>query len=332
MKLFKSLLLVAAIAGLFTSCSDEGYWDAYNTKSTTTYSFMQKSNNFNLGATDTLPDIKVTVNRNTNRGNVTLPLNVQFNSNIMSVDSANIMPKDTADITSQDNVVVIFNEGEYTADLIINVDEARIQKGFNYEAKVSFLVDSLNFFEHNYSISGNKSFTLTFVQNYTWIPVGNVKYTEALVSAFYGVQNLTYSVPAEQAKENHEYIRLIDPYGKAWPYNPNFSAVDNQKHYMTFNCAEDGVVYMDGIHYSGIEMSDGELRFMSMAYYYMQNGKSYEEVKADGYCGTLSEDLVITFPAGTILISEANYNGGAWYQSNKTGEFAVDLSTAELLE
>ena len=101
---------------------------------------------------------------------------------------------------------------------------------------------------------------------------------------------------------------------------------------MTFNCEDPEGVYMDGIHNSGIQMSDGELRFMSMAYYYMQGGKSFEDVKAEGFCGTLSDDLVITFPAGTLLISEANYNGGAWYQSNKTGEFAVDLSTANLLE
>lgn len=316
MKLYKSFLLVAAVAGLFSSCSDEGYWDAYDTQAETTYSIGQPSNSFKLKATDTLTQVVVTFQRNKNNTTDTIPLSIKANSDIISV--------------AQDYTV--FESGKYTSDLVINIDNDNIVMGYNYQAVIEFVVDSVKFFEHNYSLTGNNKYTLTFIKDYTWVPIGNVQYTEGLVSAFYGVQNLTYSVPAEQAAENHGYIRLIDPYGKAWPYNPNFSAVDNQQHYMTFNCEDPEGVYMDGIHYSGIEMSDGELRFMSMAYYYMQGGKSFEDVKAEGFCGTLSNDLVITFPAGAMLISEANYNGGSWYQSNKTGEFAVDLSTAELLE
>ncbi|MBR3877508.1 MAG: hypothetical protein IKJ23_04930 [Bacteroidaceae bacterium] len=316
MKLYKSFLLVAAFVGLFTSCSDESYWDAYDTQEETTYSIAQPSNSFKLKATDTLTQVVVTFQRNKNNTTDTIPLSIKANSGIISV--------------AQDYTV--FESGKYTSDLVINIDNDNIVMGYNYQAVIEFLVDSVKFFEHNYSLTGNNKYTLTFIKDYTWVPVGDVQYTEGLVSAFYGVQNLTYSVPAEQAAENHGYIRLIDPYGKAWPYNPNFSAVDNQKHYMTFNCEDPEGVYMDGIHYSGIEMSDGELRFMSMAYYYMQGGNSFEDVKAAGFCGTLSDDLVITFPAGAMLISEANYNGGAWYQSNKTGEFAVDLSTANLLE
>lgn len=331
MKLFKSLLLVAAIAGLFTSCSDEGYWDAYNTKSTTTYSFMQQSNNFNLGATDTLPDIKVTVNRNTNRGNVTLPLNVQFNSNIMSVDSANIMPKDTANITSQDNVVVIFNEGEYTADLIINVDKARIQKGFNYEAQVSFLVDSLNFFEHNYSISGNKSFTLKFVQNYTWVSIGKCLYTDDVVDApgFGLPQIVTYEVETEQAVENHSIIRLKNAYGAIYPYNAPGDYDTNKNYYITINAEDPEGVYIDGWCEMGMDWGYGMFSVTSYGYYMMAAGYDFEAVKAAGYMGTLDEDLCITFPVKGLVMQMADW--GMTY-ANKNGACKIDLSTTELLE
>ena len=157
MKLYKSFLLVAAVAGLFSSCSEDGYWDAYDTKSTTTYSFAQSANNFTLLSSDTLPDIKVTVNRNTNKGNVTLPLDIKVNSNIITADTN----------------VVVFEDGKYTAEFALNVNEEAIVMGNEYTAEVSFLVDSLNFFEHNYSISGNNKFTLNFIKDYTWIDAGS---------------------------------------------------------------------------------------------------------------------------------------------------------------
>lgn len=157
MKLYKSFLLVAAVAGIFSSCSEDGYWDAYDTKSTTTYSFAQSANNYTLLSSDTLPDIKVTVNRNTNKGNVTLPLDIKVNSNIITADTN----------------VVVFEDGKYTAEFALNVNEEAIVMGNEYTAEVSFLVDSLNFFEHNYSISGNNKFTLNFIKDYTWIDAGS---------------------------------------------------------------------------------------------------------------------------------------------------------------
>lgn len=325
MKLYKLFLMGAAVAGIFSSCSEDGFWDAYDTTSTATYSFTTKSNSYNLLPSDTLPDLKVTVNRNTNDKDVAIPLNININNDIITLDT-------NAIVTKNDTSYIVFKKGEFYKDINIYVDDSNLKKGFEYKAELSFLVDSVDFFEHNYSISGNKSYVLTFLQDYTWVPVGNVQYTEGLINAFYNVQDLTYKVAAEQAVENHAYIRLVDPYGKAWPYNGSFSAVDNAKHYMTLNCEDADGVYIDGIHNSGIEMADGELRFVSLAYYYMMNGYSFDEVKGKGLCGTLDENYVITFPAGAILICEANYNGGAWYNSNKKGTFAIDLSTATLLE
>jgi hypothetical protein len=69
-----------------------------------------------------------------------------------------------------------------------------------------------------------------------------------------------------------------------------------------------------------------------MAYYYMTKGQSLEDVKAAGHCGTLDENLCITFPAGAMLVSMADYNGGGLYASNKNGLFKVDLSTTTIAE
>lgn len=315
MKLYKSFLLVAAVAGLFSSCSEDGYWDAYDTKSTTTYSFTQSANNYTLLATDTLPDIKVTVNRNTNKGNVTLPLNVQFNSDIMSVDTN----------------AVIFNEGEYTADLFINVDKARIKKGFNYKAEVSFLVDSLNFFEHNYSISGNNSFTLTFAQNYTWLSIGKCLYTDDVVnSPGFGLPEIvTYEVETEQALENPSIIRLKNAYGKIYPYNAPGDYDTSKDYYITINAEDPEGVYIDGWCEMGMDWGYGMFSVTSYGWYMMDGGYSFDVVKANGLFGTIDENLVITFPVKGLVMQMADW--GMTY-ANKNGAAKIDLSTTSIAE
>ena len=315
MKIYKSFLLAAAFVGMFTSCSDKGYWDAYEAESDNTYSFTQSGNTYKLGGNDELHQVVVTLQRSNNDTNDTIPLNVKLSSNIMSVANE-----------------AIFEAGKYTSDVIINVNNENIQIGVNYTAELSFLVDSVKFFEHNYSVSGHNSYKLSFVKEYTWVPVGTALYREGLVGLFFGVENVVYEVAVEQAVEEHGYIRLVNPYGAAYPYNSPGDYDTKQKHYMTLNCVDPEGVYIDGYHYSGMDWGYGEFIFASIAYYYMQKGNPFEAVKAAGYCGTINEDLVITFPAGGILIAMANYNNGGLYQTNKTGAFAIDLSTADLLE
>ena len=157
MKLYKSLLLVAAVAGLFSSCSEDGYWDAYDTKSNTTYSFAQSANSYSLTPADTFTNVTVTVNRNTNKGAVTLPVNLAVSSDIITADTN----------------VVVFQDGSYTTDFSININSDAIVLGKQYKAELTFVVDSLNFYEHNYSISGNNKYTLSCLIDYNWVSAGD---------------------------------------------------------------------------------------------------------------------------------------------------------------
>ena len=315
MKLYKSLLLVAAVAGLFSSCSEEGYWDAYDTKSTATYSFEQSANSYSLTAADTLPDLKVTVNRNTNKGEVAVPLNLNFNSDIITVDTN----------------VVIFKDGEFKKDLIINVDESKIVKGFNYKAEISFLVDSVNFFEHNYSISGNNKFTLSFIQKYTWNSIGKALLTDDVVtSPGFGLPQLPpYAVEAEQAAEAPYLIRLKNAYGAAFPYNEPGDYDTKKDYYITFNCEDAEGVYIDGWCEMGMDWGYGMFSVTSYGYYLMANGYSFEEAKATGMMGTLDSDLCITFPVKGLIMEMANWGKA---NANKNGTFKVDLSTTAIAE
>ena len=309
-------MAIALTAGFFASCSTEGVWDAYDTTSEPTYSFEQKASNFVLTPVDTVNQVVVKVFRNNTNGNVTLPLDVKLNNTIMTYDTA----------------AVTFENGKDFAEFIIDVDYANIALGAKYTANIAFVVDSVNYFEHNESLTGNKATSVSIQVEYNWQSIGKALYTEDLVTTFFSVQNLTYEVEAEQAVENPNIIRLVDPYGAAFPYNEPGDYDTSKKHYMVFNCEDPEGVYMDGYHASGMDWGYGEFTFASIAYYYMTKGNSFEAVKAAGYMGTLDENLCITFPAKTMLISMADYNNGGLYTSNVYGKFKVDLSTTTIAE
>ena len=307
------MFAVAAIA--FCSCSEEGYWEPYDTQSVPTYSFAQSSNSYSLTGLDSLPEVVVSVYRNNEKGDVAIPISVSLSDeNVMSIDTA----------------VVYFKAGKSVAEFIIKIDESQIVVGKNYTANLALVVDSVNFFEENYSITGNRTYKLTFVKNYNWLPAGKALYTDDLVTCFFNLPHLvTYEVEVEKAEGNPAVIRLVDPYGAAYPYNAPGDYDTSKKHYMTFNMEDPEAVYFER-HYSGMDWGYGEFIFLSMAGYYLEKGNPLEAIKAAGYCGTLV-DNVVTFPAGAVLVGMAGYNNGGLYQGNN-GSFKLDLSTADLSE
>jgi hypothetical protein len=258
----------------------------------------------------------VKVFRNNTNGNITLPLDVKVSHDILTYDTA----------------AVTFENGKDFAEFIIDVDYASIALGTKYTANIAFVVDSLNYFEHNASLTGNNSASISLQVEYNWQSIGKAIYTEDLITTFFNAPNVAYEVEAEQAVENPNIIRLVDPYGAAFPHNAPGDYDTSKMHYMLFNCEDPEGVYIDGYHDSGMDWGYGEFTFASIAYYYMTKGNSFEAVKAAGYCGTLDESLCITFPAKAMLISMADYNNGGLYASNNNGLFKVDLSTTTLAE
>ncbi len=314
MKLYKSLFMTVLAAVAFTSCNDEGYWEKADLQSVPTYSFAQASNTYSLSGTDALPQVAVEVYRNNENGNVTIPVSVSLSDEtVMSVDAA----------------TVSFEDGKSVAEFIIKIDESKIQIGKNYTANLALVPDSVDLFEENLSISGNSTFKLTFSKAYSWTSAGTALYTEDMVGTLFGVENVTYEVAVEKAIGNPAVIRLVDPYGAAYPYNAPGDYDTSKKHYMTVNMEDPEGVYFE-IHYSGMDWGYGEFFFHSMAGYYLERGNPLEAIKAAGYCGTFV-DNVVTFPAETLLMGMADYNGGGLYPGG-TGAFKIDLSNADLSE
>ena len=307
-------MAIALTAGFFASCSEEGVWDAYDTTSEPTYSFEQKASNYVLTPVDTVEQVVVKVFRNNANGNVTLPLDVTVSHDILTYDTA----------------AVTFENGKDFAEFVINVDYANIALGTKYTASVAFVVDSLNYFEHNASLTGNNSTSISIQVEYNWQSIGKALYTEDVAgSPGFGLDCLTYEVEVEQAVENPNIIRMKNAYGAAFPYNEPGDYDTKKDYYITFNCEDPEGVYIDGWCEMGMDWGYGMFSMTSYGYYLMANGNSFDQVKAAGYMGTLDENLCITFPVKGLVMQMADW--GMAY-ANKNGAFKLDLSTTTIAE
>lgn len=164
-------MTMVAVAGLFCSCSEDECWDKYHFEKTQ-YSFAQAAQSYNeLSSADTIPTLAFTVYRSDAKGEVTIPVNVMFSDTIMSV--------------STDSVT--FADGETSASLVVNVDNANVVVGTAYKAQATIAVDSVNIFDDNLSVSGPTTATISFKKNYEWTEwapygVGTYVYGEILFS------------------------------------------------------------------------------------------------------------------------------------------------------
>jgi hypothetical protein len=307
MKFNKSYLVMAmaAMAGLFTSCSEDGSWDAYDMTSEKTYSFEQKTMNYEISASDSLSQITVNVFRSNAEGNDTLPLNVVLNNDIMTCDT-----------------FVVFNNGEANAKFLIGVDQARIENGKKYTANISFLTDSI------VSLTGNASTSISLQMSYTWEPIGTAIYTDDAITPFFKVESLTWEVEAEKVV-GLDIIRLKNVYGAGYAYNEPGDWDDSKDYYIVFNCVDPEGVYIDGWCDTGLDWGYEMFSITSYGWYMMNQGYPFEQVKAAGYMGTIDENLVITFPVKGLVASMPGL--GTTY-GNNNGAFKLDLSTTTLAE
>ena len=306
-------MAIALTAGFFASCSEEGAWDAYDTTSEPTYSFEQKTSNYVLTATDTLYQVAVKVFRNNANGNVTLPLDVNVNSNILTYDTA----------------AVTFENGKDYAEFIVNVDYDNIKAGTKYTADIAFVVDSLNYFEHNASLTGNNSASVSIQLDYTWESIGKAVYTDDALTAFYRLPDFPVVEVDAEIAVGTSVIRIKTPYAAQYPYNEPGDFDTTKDYYIVFDCTDPEGVYIDGWCETGLNWGYGMFSMTSYGYYMMANGYPFETVKAAGLMGTLDENLCITMPVKGLVVKMPD--AGTTY-GNTSGAFKLDLSTTTLAE
>lgn len=246
MKLFKSFLLVAAVAGIFASCSDEGYWNEYNFKNET-YSFEQGSHSYSLKGTQQLDSVVVTVYRSTTKGNADVPTILKANSDIISVA----------------DTVAHFTDGSSKTEIVIAIDNSNIVIGKDYKAEISFDVPA-----EQLSISGSNTYTLTFVKEYNWVKAGSGIWA----SSFSGEQ---FAVEFEIAEgyENGYYCRVA-PYKKSY-YIPFFLDENADAVECPANNYDTGVTYAGAalvFHHNPAGSYGAYCSFANDGNYYQLNG------------------------------------------------------------
>lgn len=150
--------------------------------------------------------------------------------------------------------------------------------------------------------------------------IGKVQYREDIVSTGYGFPNVVYEVELQENSITPGIYRLVNPYGKAFPYSNTGSYDTSKDYYLTIDARDPKGVYISyPAQYTGFDMGEGEIAITSYAGYMMGGGKTLEDAKALGVCGTLENDI-ITFPARSLLIA---FKGSTSLYYASTGAFAL---------
>lgn len=227
-------------------------------------------------------------------------------------------------VTKPDNSIftipnsVSFAPGEASAKLTISYDPANVVYG-NYEDITLSIADA-----NMATIYGLSSYSFKAGAT-AWVDYGTALYREDLVGTWFGVENLIYEVPIQKNIVEEGYYRLVNPYGKPYPYNEPGDYDDKTDSYMTINATDPDFVYVEESP-TTMDWSYGAFSMISVVQFYMDNGYELDFIKQNvpQYFGTLKNG-VITMPAGSMLISMANYANGGYYDSNNNGLFAIAL-------
>jgi len=141
-------------------------------------------------------------------------------------------------------------------------------------------------------------------------------------------------VDIERNKNNPNIIRIVNPYNsKNWP--DGYDGWDLPgNYYININMEDPNGVYIEESAL-GVQLSpeDGPINISSLAYDFLSEGYSIEQIKQIGVAGTL-KDGVITFPGAGLLIEFQNRPGYMYtnwdfnipvYNYNDAGERSFNL-------
>lgn len=161
-----------------------------------------------------------------------------------------------------------------------------------------------------------------------WKSLGMGRYRDDLITTFYIVDNYEFEVEIQESNSRPGLYRLVSPY-KNYPVSPATFEGDT---YMIIDASDPERVYFDKYD-TGMDWGSGNIIINSIAGdYNVQNPVSgLEQAYVEGLCGTL-EDGAITFPNGSLLISDDTIGVGLYLQSNRNGKFRIMLPDAPDLD
>ena len=206
---------------------------------------------------------------------------------------------------------VTFASGSKESTIVVGVDMTKVQARTDYAVTVSV---------GNGVVTPYYTDKISYRFNYNpWNPmVGKdgetmAEFYDGLVAPLYGLDVVPYEVKIETSPVNDKIIRVVDPYGPAWPYYEDGMYDASAHHYMYFNiskpnqvvlCDENGVALgtgkSDPWYYSGLTLDeDGEVMLTAMGNYDLSNGRTPE---GNSY-GTLSQGNITYVLISGLLLS-----------------------------
>lgn len=153
----------------------------------------------------------------------------------------------------------------------------------------------------------------------SWESLGIGCYTDDIVASLYQQDPITYEVEVLGSTKTPGLYRVVYPYGEVYPFNEEGDYDNSTTYYMEINAEDPDGVYM-AQQETGCDWGYGNMKIMSMGWYYMQKGESYEEIKKRGIFGNL-KDGIITFPVKGLVVSDKDGD----YYANPNGAFELIL-------
>lgn len=157
-----------------------------------------------------------------------------------------------------------------------------------------------------------------------WIPLGVGSMTDDFVSSiFTDLQPLTFPVEIERNRQREGQIRVVNPYGAPYCKALQDAAVPSQaysadldhNHYLYFDISDPEMVYMsEGC--TGLRLLNHDVLLIgSFGKYFLDAGKSKNEIKFAQYNGTFADNTITFYQYGLYTmwnpdfeISSANIN------------------------
>lgn len=218
---------------------------------------------------------------------------------------------------------VTFAQGQLKSSVKVTFDSEEIEFDDYKDVKIAISEDYT-------SPYGKSEYSFKIGIPSPWTSLGKATFVEDFVTTFYGVDNIPYEVEIQENDLIPGLYRLVNPFGKDYPYNEPGDWDNSKNWYLEINASDPEGVYID-LQEVGMDWGNGMFSMGSIAWLRMSQGKTLEEVKADGLTGTLNEGI-ITFPVNQLLISMANYNNGGRYGANNNGAFMVIMPGVELTD
>lgn len=309
------LSLVSAVSLAFTACEDEAeYTPAGAATASGVYFSTEAPSTVNLDKDATSFDVEIY--RGDDSADQTVELDVIIGeSNVGKLD----IP-----------TVANFAKGSKVANITIGYDPTSLAYEDWIDVVLAVKDETLHspYAEYSYAFSAgipapytkvvaeNGDSTATYVEDY-------------MASMFTDFEPVAYDL---EIRENDIYpgiYRLMNPYGEVWPfYVEGMTDLDND-YYIEIDARDPEGVYIN-LSNLGCDMGYGPCYAYSLAAHYLSQGATLDDMKDEGYCGTL-KDGIITFPMKALLFYMPDYSSSLYY-ANSNGAFRVALPGYEVTD